>query len=300
MATFSFSSSTPGRIKPKGRQASLPGDSYGSLTLIKPADGYVGSPSLASWVCLCVCGRETLEPLNRLKAGHVGSCGCLLYAARALKSRPRLGDVFGRLTVLELFKVNRSLVYWSVRCSCGSTLVVEQNALKSGGTRSCGCLKSEKVRDLNTRHGRSGTSLYRIWQGMKKRCGNQGDKHWSRYGGRGITVCERWRTSFEAFIADMGERPAGKSLDRINNDLGYSPENCRWATTSEQNRNKRNTLFLVLSGKKMSLSDAAEFRKIPYDKVYSRIRCHGWPAYKALEVLVEECSEIMCKKVSKT
>lgn len=134
---------------------------------------------------------------------------------------------------------------WLCRCDCGESIVVAGNSLRSGNTRSCGCLRREvsavSVMALETTtHGQSAprTPTYRTWEGMVARTTNPHRPEWGYYGGRGITLCDRWR-SFENFLVDMGERPAGLTLDRIDNNGNYEPGNCRWATWSQQQLNKR-------------------------------------------------------------
>ena len=151
---------------------------------------------------------------------------------------PRLdliGQRFGRLLVLAhagLDSGGRSR--WRCLCDCGGLAVVTGNSLRTAHTRSCGCLATDRRR----RHGRSESSTYESWHQMKSRCQNPKNKNYRNYGGRGIGVCDRWLL-FENFLADMGERPDGLTLERKHNDLGYEPGNCTWATAKEQANNRR-------------------------------------------------------------
>lgn len=165
------------------------------------------------------------------------------------RGRPQLdltGQRFGRLEVVAFARVNRSRnACWLCRCDCGKERVVSGHELRRGRTSSCGCWRSAVKILLNLKHGHkragSETPEYRAWHSMISRCTNPKLEAWKYYGGRGITVCDRWKNSFEAFLADMGPRPSPNlSIDRFpNNDGNYEPGNCRWATRSEQRANQR-------------------------------------------------------------
>jgi hypothetical protein len=142
------------------------------------------------------------------------------------------GNKYGKWAVERFAYVENRHSYWLCRCECGTTKVIWGANLRQGLTHSCGCSKIV--------HGLRRTNEYRTWRGIKERCLNPNNKDYINYGGRGITVCERWVNSFENFIKDMGKKPSPElSIDRINNDKGYSPDNCQWATKSQQSRNQR-------------------------------------------------------------
>jgi len=158
------------------------------------------------------------------------------------------GQVFGRLTVLEYAgRDKRYNAKWLCRCTCGREKVIYACALKSGNTVSCQCFQKQNNSKLRKIHGErrpKRSKEYGIWVAMKQRCSNPNNTRFKYYGGRGIKVCSRWLESFSNFLEDMGRCPAGKSINRIDNDGDYAPQNCCWATAKEQaaNRNSRNYL----------------------------------------------------------
>lgn len=193
-----------------------------------------------------------------------------------------LGVRFGRLTVAERAANVNGRHYWVCRCDCGSDVTVRGDCLGPHNTLSCGCLNrsltGQRAKALNTTHGLSDSREYAIWHGMHYRCSSGADN----YGGRGITVCERW-SSFEAFYSDMGQAPSAQhSIDRIDVNGHYEPSNCRWATTDVQANNRRDTVVLSVCGTSLPLAEWA--RRLGIDRVLLWIRLFRlkWSVVEAL------------------
>lgn len=190
------------------------------------------------------------------------------------------GEKFGRLTVLRKSSFGRT--QWHCKCDCGNEIDLSYSRLHNG-QKSCGCLAKENQTDFvkrRTTHGDSYTHLYKTWQGIKRRCTKNGDPNYKRYGDRGITICDEWRDSFEAFKTWALENGyvegldrTQQSIDRIDGSKGYFPENCRWATAKEQSANRAITTFYNYGGKEITASEFADMHGI-YEKsfVYRRIK----------------------------
>ena len=172
------------------------------------------------------------------------------------------GDKYGRLEIIrESDPSPRGDRKFECRCLCtlGTIRIVWFSGLQSGQTQSCGCLQKERTSQARITHGKRHTVEFETWSRMRQRCYNLNHPNYKDYGGRGITVCDRWLDSFENFYADMRDRPSAKhTIERKNNDLGYSPDNCKWATRDEQGRNKRNVVWIEYHGERRRLRDVCE------------------------------------------
>ena len=192
------------------------------------------------------------------------------------------GRKFARITVLELAYTDkrRRTTYWKCKCACGSVFLTRVDSLRSGHSKSCGCLQRESARELNFKHGKTGTRAFTTWDAMWARCINPRSVSYGNYGGRGIRVCDRWRI-FSNFYADMGDKPGGTYIERIDNNGNYEPSNCRWATAKEQHSNKRTNRWIAFNGITLTLDQWAGKTGIRATTIHKRLN-RGWPLETAL------------------
>jgi hypothetical protein len=212
-----------------------------------------------------------------------------------------MGKRFGRLVAVECIGPVGSSIAWRFLCDCGNEKIAAGTNATSGKTKSCGCLHSEVSRAharlilplsiaARTKHGMSpgahhaGSKVYSIWSSMRQRCRNPKNKKYADYGARGIYVCARW-DEFLTFMSDMGPRPEGTSIDRIDNDGPYSPENCRWATASQQvanQRHRKDSRWIEYNGERHTITEWARITGIKSVTLFARFDRYGWPPEKAL------------------
>lgn len=202
------------------------------------------------------------------------------------KWREVVGQKFNRLLVVDNSGVRRGVAFVKCLCDCGKMIETRKGAVTSGQAKSCGCLQKERfreaVKNIRLTHGKTRSKEYRIWSSMLQRCCNSNDKSYHNYGGRGITVCERWM-NFKNFFIDMGEKPTPKhSIDRIDNNKGYHPDNCRWATTEQQANNKRDSVRIRFDGKDLTISEWSRLIGISPSGLWYRLYEKKWPVHKAL------------------
>lgn len=254
----------------------LTGRQFGRLLVIckmgKTSDGRI------TWLCQCQCGNHKVARGKLLVRGDSQSCGCLFKESRhwprkGSRAIDLTGRFFGRWLVLCRMANVNSRPRWLVQCRCKELRIVGSNSLLSGSSQSCGCLSRERTQAwavLPRTHGMTNSPEHRVWQGIKTRTTNPKASCYHRYGGRGILMCERWFNDFQAFYEDMGPRPSPKhTIERLDNDGPYSPENCRWATIKEQTRNKSTNVRLTYKGEHLCVAEWAERYGIPRSRLYA-------------------------------
>lgn len=196
------------------------------------------------------------------------------------KLKQMIGKNFGKLTVFSISHIKKQ-AFWKCKCGCGNECIVAGSKLRNLSTRSCGCI-------CKRQNGLAKSRSYKSWMAMKERCLNSYSSSYSRYGALGIKICERWLSSFQSFYEDMGERPIGKTLDRLDPFGNYFKENCRWATPSEQGLNKKTQNHLIeYNGQKKPLTFWSNQFGIGWATLRKRIVDLKWPIEKALNTPVK-------------
>lgn len=195
---------------------------------------------------------------------------------------------YGRLVVLSRYCDNGELTdKWMCLCDCGTTKLVSYECLRSVKTKSCGCLRKETTIKRFVTHGMRKSPEYSVWLGMRRRCSDPKNRYFDDYGGRGIYVCTQWNDDFSCFLKDIGLRPSSKhSLERIDNNKGYAPDNCRWALYTDQANNRRSNRLHEFRGNMLTVRQLMKHRKndISYRTLSARILEKGWNIEEALTV----------------
>ena len=199
------------------------------------------------------------------------------------------GQRFGRLVAINRVSTSGRRSVWAFRCDCGTVKEIRLENVRGGITESCGCIRKEKTASRSATHrhtvGRKSTATYRAYAHAKGRCTNPRDPKFANYGGRGVVMCERWLAGFENFLADMGEKPSGLTLDRIDVNGPYAPGNCRWATVRTQARNRTDNVWVEHGGAHIILKDYAALRGVRYKSLHRLVRYEGMSAEKAADRL---------------
>ncbi|UVD43225.1 deoxyuridine 5'-triphosphate protein [Enterococcus phage TJE2] len=229
----------------------------------------------AYWICECSCGRT----VQSIPSGTL-TTGASVMCKQCANEKSLVGKTFGRLTVIKDSgeRATNGSILWECKCSCGKTSLVRGSELIGGRTKSCGCYSTDVLKKVATKHGLSKvngkpTKLFRAWASMKQRCYNKNHASYKDYGGRGITICSEWRENFEAFHdwAMTNGFSDDLSIDRIDNDKGYSPDNCRWVDAKTQIRNRRNTVTYEWQGKEYTRAELSRLTGINEQTIASRL-----------------------------
>lgn len=253
------------------KREDLTGRKFGRLTVV----GYDRTDSHGDtyWLCECDCGNpNTISVIrNSLISGGTKSCGCLAHEPEDLTGRR-----FNYLTVLGFAGRDReSKARWHCRCDCGAETIVDGWNLKSGHVKSCGCLSRDAIGDRTRTHGhsRTGENIYPVWKSMRARCNNPSNHAYENYGGRGISVCDEWNDDFQNFYdwALTNGYSSGLTIDRIDNDGDYCPENCRWSTRLEQSNNRRSCRYITYAGITHTIAEWSRVFNVPYCTLTRRI-----------------------------
>jgi hypothetical protein len=298
-----------GRKRPVPRQprADLTGRRFGRWTVLEQAPTQKG---FLMWKARCDCGTVRDVRDCGLVAGRTTSCGCYREerkSTRAPNSKLRsdtvvlTGKTFGRWTVTGFASSGRDGAKWYVRCECGTERVLPGGSLRSGHSQSCGCLQRELARDNapggKVTHGLSRSPEYRVWQSMIGRCYDPKNASYDSYGERGITVCEEWRTSFEAFYRDVGPRPGEDySIERKDVNDHYHKDNVRWATAQEQSQNRRTNVYLEHNGERLTVTDWARRLGMTRAGLQRRLKTQGMTLAEALSAPIQAVGKRARKK----
>jgi hypothetical protein len=277
------------------------------------------------WLFKCVCGKEKELCSNDVVSYRIKSCGCLHHNyTRALSNISHKKHLFfdnktdesvitqdfrniqfHKLQAINFLYMNRTQhsckAIWEFACSCGSKIISDISTIKRGLRKSCGCQRVQTKETLTKKFDLKNPKIkktYNCWLRIQARCYNKNNDSYADYGGRGISVSEFWKTDFSVFLQDMGLCPNNHSIERINVNGNYEKNNCKWATTSEQIRNRRKTLFVIYNNEKMTLIDCVEHHSpFSYGLVWSRLK-RKWPLEQALKMKPDLCNAFLRRAIN--
>lgn len=262
----------------------LIGQRFGRLVVIEKGTPHItkGGKYITRWKCQCDCGNITEVDSQKLRNGHTTSCGCFIKENKGANFEDLTGKKFNRLTVIKFIPASERTARgynWLCKCDCGNLIKANANKLKNGLQQSCGCLKEEmkyNIGNVNKKYKYSNKRLYGIYKSMINRCYDTNGREYHNYGGRGITVCPEWlgEYGYDVFAEwalstgyDINAKHGECTIDRINVDKGYSPDNCTWKTNKQQQNNRRNNRLLEYKGEIHSMKEWSELLDIPYWKI---------------------------------
>lgn len=261
------------------------GQKFGHLIVIKK----VSEKGHTKYLCQCDCGNSIEVFASNLISGHTKSCGCIKRNQPAHNFSNLTGQKFGRLYVQGVDHRCSGTVYYKCLCDCGNTAVILGSSLKRGATQSCGCTRFQTISEKVRTHGESNTRLFRIWTGVKNRCYNVNEPSYKNYGSRGISVCAAWLNSYEVFrdwaLANGYDEnaPYGEcTLDRIDVNGDYCPENCRWVNLKIQANNKTTNHFIDYRGERHTIAEWSALLSVPKYIIHAGLRA-GKPFAEIVE-----------------
>lgn len=263
------------------------GKKFNRLTVIRKTEEK-DNKGRELWECKCDCGNILKASYRQLSHNEIKSCGCLREENRRYRKEHALdymiGKKYGRLTVLKRVDLDRKEPTVLCRCDCGNEIKVSANSLRTGNTKSCGCIAHEILMYRNIRHGLHGTKLYGVWKAIRQRCNNPNCDDYKWYGMKGVKVCEEWEDfkNFYDWAMNNGYKE-GLTIDRISFDGDYCPENCRWITIQEQQENKRNCKIIEYNGESNTISYFAKKYNIKRSTLYDRIFIKKYSVEYAIE-----------------
>lgn len=271
------------------KYVNLTGQKFGRLNVVSR----IKHNGKAYWLCKCDCGGEKVVDTYRLKSGHTRSCGCLEQENREKRKScdEYIGKKYAHLTIIsEVPTKANELRKVICRCDCGTEKIYYLGNVLVGHTQSCGCFHKEYLREKQTVHCDSKSRLYEVWLNIKRRCYSEKCNCYKNYGGRGIKVCPEWHdfTIFKEWAITHGYAEDAEfmqcTLDRIDVNGDYCPENCRWVNALQQGNNKRNNRWITFEGETHTVSQWARIKNINYTTLFSRLFYHGWSIKEALTI----------------
>ena len=260
----------------------LTGQKFGKLLVVEKADPYISPKGkyVTMWMCRCDCGNKTVVNTQKLRSGHTTSCGCAKHDNKG-RGKDLIGQKFGRLTVIGKVpkeKRKNPQYAWMCKCDCGNEVISTANKLTHSIQVSCGCQKAERISNLNRKYKNTNKHLYSVYKAMINRCVDEKDPSYKNYGGRGITVCDEWLNDFDAFSewallnGYVMDAPQGQyTLDRVDNNKNYSPDNCRWVAMSVQQNNKRTCRYIEYCGETHTIAEWARIFGYKYNYLYNHL-----------------------------
>lgn len=259
----------------------LSGKRFYNITVIDRSGTHISQngKKFVTWNCVCDCGNKFVAIGNNIKRGKHKTCGCQSFTQRY---ENLVGKTYGYLTVIEKTDIKRAKkgIYWKCRCSCGKEVVINGNDIRYGNTISCGCSKVNRFKT----HGLSDTRLYSIWTDMKQRCLNRNAKAFDYYGKKGITICDEWLDFVKFYEWSMSNGYKDDlTIDRIDVNGDYSPDNCRWVDMTTQLNNTSRNHFITKDGERKTVAQWAHSLDLSPQAIFSRLR-RGWSEVDAISM----------------